>query len=173
MRYDEKRLGFHDANCRSNCIRPRIEKGAFAMKTPTRLITKGFMLTVALSVIVGLGATLAANQAAAAMMSSQYEGYLADVLCATRGTALDGADMVRHPEKHSVACLKEPQCVASGYGILTKGKDGTYTFHKFDKKGNELALKLIKKTMKKDSFAVKVSGQMKEDVINVESIMEK
>jgi hypothetical protein len=151
----------------------KIEKGAYAMKTPTRLISRGFLFTIALSLVVGLAATMATKQATAAMMGSQYEGYLADVLCATRGTALDGADMVRHPEKHSVACLKEPQCVASGYGILTKGMGETYTFHKFDKKGNELAQELIKKTQKKDSLMVKVTGQMKDGVINVESIMEK
>jgi hypothetical protein len=143
------------------------------MKTPARVVTKGFLFAIALSLVVGLGATMVAKQATAAMMGSQYEGYLADVLCATRGTALDGADMVRHPEKHSVACLKEPQCIASGYGILTRGKGETYTFHKFDKKGNELALELIKKTQKKDSFTVKVTGHMKDGVINVESIVEK
>jgi uncharacterized protein YejL (UPF0352 family) len=113
------------------------------------------------------------NPSVAQAQATSYEGYLADVLCATRGTALDGADMARHPEKHSVACLKEPQCVASGYGILTKGNDETFTFHKFDKKGNELALELIKKTQKKDSLSVKVLGQMKEGILNVESIVEK
>jgi hypothetical protein len=157
----------------SNSIQPKIEKGAFAMKCTERGITRSFLLTIALCLVVGLGATMVGSAVSAEMKGMKYEGYLADVLCATRGTALDGADMMKHPEKHTVACLKEPQCVASGYGILTKGADKTYTFHKFDKKGNELALELIKKTQKKDSLSVTVTGQMKDGIINVDSIMEK
>ena len=143
------------------------------MKSPSRGYTKGFLLAIALSLVVGLGATMVANPVTAEMKAMNHEGYLADVLCATRGTALDGADMMKYPEKHTVACLLEPQCASSGYGILTKGKDGAYTFHKFDKKGNEVALELIKKTQKKDSLSVMVTGQIKEGVVNVESIVEK
>lgn len=143
------------------------------MRVSAIVVTKSFLVAIALSLAVGLGAAMVADRVAAEMQAASYEGYLADVLCATRGTALDGADMVKHPEKHSVGCLKEPQCVASGYGLLTKGKDDTYTFHKFDENGNKLALQLIKKTKKKDSLAVKVSGQLKEGVINVETIVEK
>jgi hypothetical protein len=151
----------------------QIEKGAFAMKTGEREITRGFLLTITLCLVAGLVVTLVGSRVSAEMRGMTYEGYLADVLCATRGTALDGADMMKHPEKHTVDCLKEPQCVASGYGILTKGAGETYAFHKFDKKGNELALELIKKTQKKDSLSVKVTGRMKDGVLNVESIMEK
>ncbi len=143
------------------------------MKSTERGITRSFVLTIALFLVVGLGTTMAVSSASAEMQGMNYEGYLADVLCATRGTALDGADMMRHPEKHSVACLKEEQCVASGYGILTKGAGETYAFQKFDKKGNELALELIKKTHKKDSLSVIVIGQMKDGILNVENIMEK
>ena len=102
-----------------------------------------------------------------------YEGYLADVLCAERGTALDGADMTKHPEKHSVACLKEPPCMASGFGILIKNKDAGYTFHKFDQKGNQLVKDLLAKTKKIDNMTVAVMGQIKDGIVGVSSISEK
>jgi hypothetical protein len=132
--------------------------------------------TLMLLFMLGLvAAMLVANsgQAPAEAQSMKYEGYLADALCAGRGTALDGADMVRHPEKHSVDCLKEPPCVASGYGVLTKGKDDKYTFHKFDKICDELAKQLIAKTKKNDNMRVEVMGQIKGAAISVASIVEK
>ena len=70
------------------------------------------MLTIALFLVVGLGTTMAVS-CVAEMQGMNYEGYLADVLCATR-VALDGADMMRHPEKHSVACLKENSALPLG-----------------------------------------------------------
>jgi hypothetical protein len=147
-------------------------KGVFAMKN----LARGFNKSLLLLTIVGLAACFWAanvtNPSDAQAQGAKYDGYLADVLCATRGTALDGADMTKHPEKHSVACLKEPPCVASGFGVLVKGKDDTYAFHKFDKKGNELAMQLINKTANKDSMSVEVTGQLVDGIINVQSIAE-
>lgn len=143
------------------------------MKGLARGFGRGLLFMAILSLIMGSLAALVANPAFAQAQATKYEGYLADVLCATRGTALDGADMMKHPEKHSVACLKEPPCLTSGYGVLTKGKDETYIFHKFDKKGNELATQLINKTAKKDALSVEVTGQMKDGIVNVDNIVEK
>lgn len=143
------------------------------MKSPVQGLCRGLLFMVILSLIMGSWGALVANPAFAQAQATKYEGYLADVLCATRGTALDGADMMKHPEKHSVACLKEPPCVASGFGVLVKGKDETYAFHKFDKKGNELAVQLINKTAKKDGVLVEVTGQLTDGIINVQNIAEK
>jgi len=142
------------------------------MKNLAPRVGKGLLLTIVLSLSVGFWAVMVPCPAGAEQ-TAKYYGILADVLCATRGTALDGADMMKHPEKHTVACLKEPPCVASGYGILTKGQDESYTFHKFDKKGNELASELIKKTPKKDQLWVDVTGQTKDGILSVDHIAEK
>lgn len=125
------------------------------------------------ALVFGIFVATVACPSIAQAQATKYDGYLADVLCANRGTALDGTDMRKHPEKHTVGCLKEPPCVASGFGVLTKAKDETYTFHKFDKKGNELALELINKTKKADHVSVEVTGQMQDGVIKVNSIVEK
>jgi hypothetical protein len=143
------------------------------MKSPVQGLCRGLLFMAILSLVMGSWGALVANPAFAQAQATKYEGYLADVLCATRGTALDGADMMKHPEKHSVACLKEPPCVASGFGVFVKGKDETYAFHKFDKKGNELAVQLINKTAKKDGVLVEVTGQLTDGIINVQNIAEK
>ncbi len=143
------------------------------MKSLTQGFGRGLLFMAILGLVMGSWAVLVANPAFAQAQGTKYEGYLADVLCATRGTALDGADMTKHPEKHTVACLKEPPCVASGFGVLVKGKDDAYAFHKFDKKGSELAMQLINKTAKKDALSVEVTGQMKDGIINVDNIVEK
>jgi hypothetical protein len=155
------------------CPVQKLEKESIAMKNPPTSLIKDFPLMIVLCLIVGALAVAAAIPADAEMQAMKYDGYLADVLCAERGIALDGADMTTHPEKHTVACLKEPQCVASGLGIMIKGKDDKYAFTKFDKKGAELAFDLINKTQKKDAVMVEVTGQMKDGVINVETITEK
>jgi hypothetical protein len=141
-----------------------------------RLFTGRREIVFALAIIAlafAIWSAVAIKPASAEEQVTKYQGILADVLCATRGTALDGADMMKHPEKHTVGCLKEPPCKASGYGVLTKGPDGTFVFHKFDKKGNELALGVIDKTKKSDNVSVEVTGQMKEGIIGVNSIVEK
>jgi hypothetical protein len=148
-------------------------KGVFAVKNLAHGFTKSLLLLIIVGLVACFGVANVINPPDAQAQSSKYDGYLADVLCATRGTALDGADMVKHPEKHSVDCLKEPPCLASGFGVLVKGKDEAYAFHKFDKKGNELAVQLINKTAKKDGVSVEVTGQMIDGIINVQSIAEK
>jgi hypothetical protein len=111
-------------------------------------------------------------------MAGKYMGYLSDVACGTSATgkAGDGTNMKTEPEKHSVACMVAAPCAASGYGLLIN--EGTasakkYVFYKFDKKGSDLAAKLLKDTKKKDNMSVEVAGMKEKDTIKVTSITEK
>jgi uncharacterized protein YxeA len=133
---------------------------------------KVLMLLVVLVAIVAVSA-LAFGKGKAEM----YKGYLADVYCATQasGIAADGANMKTQPEKHTVACLTAAPCAASGYGLeINEGTASAkkYVFYKFDKKGNELAAKLLKNTKKKDNYSVEVKGIKEKDMIKVISIKE-
>jgi hypothetical protein len=65
------------------------------------------------------------------------------------------------PDKHTTSCLI--MCSDSGYGILTS--DGTWV--KFDKSGNEKALKALQETKKTAGIRVTVSGQRQGDEIQV------
>jgi len=82
---------------------------------------------------------------------------LIDTMCLTKVKA--------NPDKHPTECLI--QCSKSGYGILTS--DGTYL--KFDEAGNRQALDALKKTKKKDSIRVTVTGDRQGDTIKVTSVV--
>ena len=68
------------------------------------------------------------------------------------------------PDKHETSCLI--MCSKSGYGVLTS--DGTWL--KFDKKGNEEALKALKATKKEKGIRVTVTGEREGDSINVNTL---
>ena len=112
-------------------------------------------------------------QVVAFAQSIEYVGYLSDVMCARKGIAGDGTNLHKSPKKHSVACMKMPDCASSGYGVFIKDKEaGKYIFYKFDKKGNDIANKLLETTKKTDNMKMKVKGIMIKDFIMVESIVE-
>jgi hypothetical protein len=68
------------------------------------------------------------------------------------------------PDKHETSCLI--MCSKSGYGVLTS--DGAWL--KFDKKGNEAALKALKATKKENGIRVTVTGEREGDSINVNTL---
>lgn len=68
------------------------------------------------------------------------------------------------PDKHETSCLLA--CAKSGYGVLTA--DGTWI--KFDKKGNEEALKALKATKKADGIRVTITGEKEGDMIKVSTL---
>src|ERR1700693_6496167 len=80
-------------------------------------------------------------------------GTVVDVMCKNN-------DLASHTKDCAVKCAK------SGYGIvLADGK-----FIKFDERGNVKALAGLKATSKEKDLKAKVTGTVKEDVIQVESI---
>ncbi len=105
-----------------------------------------------------------------------FEQYLLDVDCANKFITDDGTNLTTNPEKHTVACLKKPSCMASGYGVIIRNKKtGYYTFYKFDNKGDEIAKKLFEVTKKIDNLLIKVRGTIDKEteIIKVKSIVEK
>ncbi len=111
---------------------------------------------------------------AAAASAKTYTGYAADNLCwsAKGHVAADGADLSKNPEKHTVMCLKNPPCAASGYGLLMKGSDGSYSFTKFDAKGNKMMAALLKATKRANGYYVQVKGVMVKNMMKVSDIKE-
>jgi hypothetical protein len=104
-----------------------------------------------------------------------FEQYLVDVDCANKAITDDGTNLQTNPENHTVACLKMPSCMASGYGVIIRNKEtGKYNFLKFDEKGDKLARKLLETTNKTDNMRVKVRGTIdKRMIIKVKHIEEK
>ncbi len=108
--------------------------------------------------------------------SEVFEQYLLDVHCVNKAITDDGTTLSINPENHTVACLKKPSCMVSGYGVILRNpKTGYYTFYKFDDKGDEIAKKLLEVTKKTDNMLIKVRGTMDKErgIIKVKSIVEK
>jgi hypothetical protein len=93
---------------------------------------------------------------AAAFAESWNNVPLIDTACA--------AKVKDNPDAHSRTCALK--CAAMGYGIQTS--DGRYL--KFDKKGNEQALELLKSSTKDNHLRVNVEGTEQGDTIAVKSV---
>ena len=86
-------------------------------------------------------------------LAETWSGTVVDVACKKN-------DLASHTKDCAVSCAK------SGYGmVLADGK-----FIKFDERGNVKTLAALKATSKEKDLKAKVTGTIKEDVIQVESI---
>jgi hypothetical protein len=92
---------------------------------------------------------------------------------AQRGTLMDNAcsssshvKEAGYTESHDKKCLLMEGCVKSGYSLVTADKKVL----KFDAKGNELALALIKSSDHDKDWKVSVDGKVTGDTIAVSSI---
>jgi hypothetical protein len=104
---------------------------------------------------------LAAVALSAFAAETKVQGYLVDLACA----AADG----QRPDfgaKHSRGCLQMPDCVKSGYGLLTDDKKVI----KFDAASNEKAKQFIADLQKKKDIKVNVTGTVSGDTIAVSKI---
>ena len=104
--------------------------------------------------------------------TDSYNGYLADVLCATKGKSPAGVKMFENPEQHRKSCMLMRPCKKSGFGVFVKGEDGKYTYTKFDKKGSKLAEGLLKETKRKKNMSITVTGKMDGDTLMVSNLSE-
>ena len=86
-------------------------------------------------------------------LAETWSGTVVDVNCKNK-------DLASHSRDCAISCSR------SGYGIVTA--DGK--FIKFDEQGNAKALAALKASSKQNDLKAKVSGTMKDDVIQVESI---
>jgi hypothetical protein len=89
-----------------------------------------------------------------------------------KGTLMDNACSSHHAteagytESHDKKCLLMDACVKSGYSLVTADKKVL----KFDAKGNDMALALIKKTDHDKDWKVTVDGTVSGDTIAVTNI---
>jgi len=103
--------------------------------------------------------TAAALSAFAA--ETKVQGYLVDLACSSEEGQKPGFGA-----KHSKMCLQMPECVKSGYGVLTDDKKVI----RFDKAGNDEAKKFIAALTKKNDIKVTVTGAVKGDAMTVSKI---
>lgn len=86
-------------------------------------------------------------------LAESWNGIVVDVMCKNN-------DLASHTRECAISCSR------SGYGIvLADGK-----FIKFDERGNAKALAALKGSSKDKDLKAKVTGTLKDDVIQVEAI---
>jgi hypothetical protein len=92
---------------------------------------------------------LAAMAISAFAADTKVQGYLVDIACADEEGQKAGFGA-----KHTKGCLLMPECVKSGYGVLTDDKK----VYKFDKAGNAKAKEFIAGLNKEKDIKVVVTG---------------
>jgi hypothetical protein len=103
----------------------------------------------------------AAASLSAFAADTTVKGYLVDLACAKEEGSKPDFGI-----KHSKDCLKMPDCVQTGYGVLTDGKKIIV----FDAAGNEQAKKFIAALTKSDDIKVTVTGTRNGDSMTVSKI---
>ena len=96
------------------------------------------------------------------LAAENVEGILVDKMCSGKivEKGYGAAKM------HTKMCALMDDCKASGFGVVTA--DGK--FLKFDKKGDQQALKALEDTDKKDNITVKVDGKVSDGNLKVKSL---
>jgi hypothetical protein len=97
--------------------------------------------------------------------ATTLKGYVVDAMCA-KGMAKKDNPMEK-AAAHTKACALEEACAESGFGVFSDGK-----WHKFDEKGDAMALELIKASKADKGIMVEVKGEPKGDVFAVSAIAE-
>ncbi len=82
-----------------------------------------------------------------AIASETRVGYLMPEACKSRRES--------SPEEHTTRCALEPECIASGFGLLVDAQ-----FFRFDAKGQEMAKSYFETTKKVDEHKVEVVGDV-------------
>jgi hypothetical protein len=108
--------------------------------------------TLGILIVLALAALAVASDA----KPQTINGHLVDVACASENIEKPKTDFGL---KHSKQCLQMPECVESGYGVLTADNKLT----KFDKDSNEQIKKFIADTNKDKDWKVTVIGTMNKD----------
>jgi hypothetical protein len=115
---------------------------------------KVFAWAAGAALVVGMSVSGAAQD-------QPLKGTLMDVACSSHHATEAG-----YTEKHDKKCLLMDACVKSGYSLVTADKKVL----KFDAKGNDLALALIKQTDHDNDWKVAVNGKVTGDTIAVTDI---
>jgi hypothetical protein len=151
--------GFVNLTARGNAMAVAYLRRLPPMRADLRVAAKGTLLRSGLFDVISL------HEAAPVTIN----GFLADRLCVDLRIALDNADMVTHPEEHTVMCSLMPICVASGFTVLkhTAGQTAYGAMYNLTFGGNALALAHLKKLSAQESGAGQLPGSKKDIRVDV------
>ena len=115
--------------------------------------------SLTLFLLLTVGVAVAAGQGKAVALG----GYIVDNMCAAaHANDADSADKIKN---HPKTCALMPDCVKSGYALLSEGH-----LYKLDAEGNKQVAELLKKTSQEKGLSVKVEGTLDGQILHVKSI---
>ena len=94
--------------------------------------------------------------------AADVEGILMDKLCS--GKAIK--DGMKAAQGHTRECALMPDCMKSGYGVFTADN----RFLTLDAAGNKQAVRALRASKQKDNLQVKVTGEVADGTIKVQSL---
>ena len=116
-------------------------------------------LSIAAASLTIVAATCLSSLAA----ESRFAGYLYDRSCADNLKA----QRIEPDEHHKKECALNESCSRAGYAVYSKGQ-----WYQLDKKGGELARRLLSTTKTEEGHFVVVSGTLTKGEIKVSAIKE-
>jgi hypothetical protein len=122
-------------------------------------------LATAVCAFLFLSGTTAAFSAAL----NKWQGYLLDRQCAD--SVREDADPKVFIQHHTKDCALMPNCRAKGYSVYVASAE-TDKWLDLDKKGNAMAVKLLKASKRRSGFYVEITGIRQDKVLKTQSIKE-
>ncbi|MBX9771127.1 MAG: hypothetical protein K2X29_07135 [Candidatus Obscuribacterales bacterium] len=95
----------------------------------------------------------------------KWQGYLLDRQCAD--SVREDSDPKVFIQHHTKDCALMPNCRAKGYSLYSKHK-----WLNLDKRGSEIAVKVLKASKRKRGFYVEVTGTLDKESLKTASIKE-
>jgi hypothetical protein len=92
-----------------------------------------------------------------------FKGYVIDNMCASA----HASELSETAKGHPTACATMPNCIKSGYSVVSEGKQ-----YKLDEEGNKKVLGLLKGTKSKKGLLVTVEGTLDGETLHVKKIAE-
>jgi len=108
-------------------------------------------------VVLMVGASVAARE------DKTIKGYVIDNMCASAHSS----ELAETAKGHSAACATMPNCIKSGYSVVSDGKQ-----YKLDEEGNKKVLGLLKTAKSKKGLLVTIEGTLDGETLHVKKIAE-
>ena len=93
-------------------------------------------------------------------------GYLVDTLCVKE----EAAQLSSLGSKHTKKCLQMPTCRESGYALLVPSNNNTNDVLRLDKRGNDLAIRLVNSRHAESGWLLRATGKRKGDEFAVSTL---
>ena len=98
-----------------------------------------------------------------ALPAAELEGVLMDKMCSAKAMQEGGQ---KAAAMHKKDCALMPDCVKSGYGVVTADN----RFIALDAEGNKKAEQALRASKKTDNIRVKLTGEQSGDTFQVKSV---